>query len=101
MNSKKWYISKNYKMTKKGFLKTGVEMLTRYLKENGKFVEAHRGQEDLDNEYNIFVSSALLRNDKKLLVNVSGLKALALAKPTKTDKKSKQYSMFIKQILEN
>ena len=71
------------------------------LKENGKFVEAHRGQEDLDNEYNIFVSSALLRNDKKLLVNVSGLKALALAKPTKTDKKSKQYSMFIKQILEN
>lgn len=98
---KKWYISKDYKMTKKGFLKTGVEMLTRYLKENGKFVEAHRGQEDLDNEYNIFVSSALLRNDKKLLVNVSGLKALSLAKPNKINRKSKQYAMFIKQILEN
>lgn len=98
---KKWYLEKDYKLTKNGFLRTGVEMLTRYLKENGKFVEAHRGQEDLDNEYNIFVSSALLRNDKKLLVNVSGRKAIQLAKPTKTDRKSKQYSMFIKQILEN
>lgn len=98
---KKWYKEKDYKLTKNGYVKTGVEMLTRYLKENGKFVEAHRGQDDLNNEYNIFVSSALLRNDKKLLVNVSGLKALQLAKPTKTDKKSKQYIMFIKQMLNN
>ncbi len=84
---KEWYKSKNYKLTKSGYLKTGVEMLTRYLKDNGKFVETHKGQEDLDNEYAIFVSSALLRNDKKLLVNVSGKKTLALARPTKTDKK--------------
>lgn len=98
---KKWYISKDYKLTKNGYLKTGVEMLTRYLKESGNFVEAHRGQEDLDNEYNIFVSSAFLRNNKKLLVNVSGMKALSLATPIKVNKKTKSYKLFIQQMLEN
>lgn len=96
---KEWYVKKGYKLTKNGLLRTGVEMLTRYLKDNGKFVESHKGQDDLDNEHNIFVASALLRNDKRLLVNVSGKKAISLAKPTKTDKKSKPYMMFIKQQL--
>lgn len=94
---KEWYKQKGYKLTKNGYLKTGVEMLSRYLKDNGKFVETHKGQDDLDNEYAIFVSSALLRNDKKLLVNVSGKQTLALARPTKTDKKSKQYITYVKQ----
>lgn len=98
---KKWYIAKGYKLTPKGYMKTGVEMLSRFLKENTSFAEAHRGQEDLDNEHLIFVASALMRNNKKLLLNVSGLKALELAKPTKTNKNSKQYKLFIKQTLEN
>ena len=41
---KAWYIKKGYKLTPKGCMKTGVEMLCRFLKENTFFKEV---KEDL------------------------------------------------------
>lgn len=97
---KAWYIQKGYKLTPKGCMKTGVEMLCRFLKENTFFKELHKGQADLDNEHLIFIASCLMRNNKKMLVNVSGLKAVStLAKPQRAKTNSKTYQMFIKQTL--
>ena len=96
---KEWYMKKGYQLTPKGCMKTGVEMLCRFLKENTMFKELHKGQADLDNEHLIFIACCLMRNNKKMLVNVSGSRALALAKPQRAKTNSKSYQMFIKQTL--
>jgi hypothetical protein len=93
---KKWYDTNICEYTKTGNRKTNAEIMYRYLKENKFLVETHLAQEDLDIEYQIFMSCVWKQPNKMVLLNYSGLwGAWKLAQNARYTKNDKLYQKLI------
>lgn len=79
-----------------GNRKTTAEIMARYLKENAVFQEAHKGLEDLEIEYSIFMACVWKSPNKIVLLNYIGLWGVwKLAQDVKIQKDSNLYQKVV------
>ena len=97
---KKWYDKEIALYSSTGNRKTNAEIMARYIKENNLFLETHKGIEDLEIEYGIFIACIWHTKNKVVLLNYIGLwGAWKLAQNEKLSKDSKLYNHLVLQQL--
>lgn len=93
---KQWYKKNNYPLTKGGYMHTNVQYLKKFLTYKGLYNEKHIAKYDVSDELNIMLIVAIMRYDRKLLLNVSGKQMLAMATLHDIPKGSKLYDDLVR-----
>lgn len=92
---KDWYKENNFPLTKNGYMHTNVQYLKKFLAYKGLYKEKHVANEDTKDENNLMLVIAIMRYDRKIILNVSGMRMLPMAKLVNVPKKSKLYKDYV------